>query len=83
MMHWLWTVIIGFIAGSIAKFFMNGSGPSGFLFTAVLGIAGSVLASFLGQSLGWYKDGEIGGMIASVIGAMILLFVYGLVTKKK
>jgi uncharacterized membrane protein YeaQ/YmgE (transglycosylase-associated protein family) len=83
MMHWIVTVIIGFIAGSIAKFFMKGSGPSGFLFTAVLGIAGSVLMSFVGQSTGWYKDGEIAGWIASVVGAMVLLFVYGLVTKKK
>ncbi len=82
MMHWIWTVVIGFIAGSIAKFFMGGKGPSGFLFTAALGIAGSVLASFLGQSMGWYKDGDLAGMIMSVVGAIILLFVYGLVTKK-
>ncbi len=83
MMHWIWTIIIGFIAGSIAKFFMKGTGPTGFLFTAALGIAGSVLASFLGQTLGLYKSGDVAGMIMSVVGAMILLFVYGLITKKK
>ncbi len=83
MMHWIWTVVIGFIAGSIAKFFMGGKGPSGFLFTAVLGIAGSIVATIIGQTMGLYKEGSPAGMIASVVGAVILLFVYGMVTKKK
>jgi len=81
MMHWLWTILIGFLAGFVAKAVTPGKGPSGFIMTALLGIAGSVLASFAGQSLGWYQAGELTGFIGSVVGAVILLVVYHLATR--
>jgi uncharacterized membrane protein YeaQ/YmgE (transglycosylase-associated protein family) len=74
----LWTIIIGFIAGVIAKFIMPGDNePSGFILTTILGIVGAFVASFLGQALGWYRPGEGAGLIGAVIGAIIVLFVYG------
>jgi len=75
----LWTIIIGFIAGLIAKFIMPGSNePSGFILTTILGIVGAFVATYLGQAVGWYKAGESAGFIGAVVGAVILLFVYGL-----
>ena len=74
----LWTIIIGFIAGVIAKFIMPGDNePSGFILTAILGIVGAFVASYLGQALGWYRPGEGAGLIGAVVGAIIVLFVYG------
>jgi uncharacterized membrane protein YeaQ/YmgE (transglycosylase-associated protein family) len=80
MMSILWTIIIGFIVGVIAKFIMPGdkSEPSGFILTAVLGIVGAFVATYLGQAVGWYGPGESAGFISSVIGAIIVLFIYGL-----
>jgi uncharacterized membrane protein YeaQ/YmgE (transglycosylase-associated protein family) len=76
----LWTIIIGFIAGVIAKFIMPGDNePSGFILTAVLGIVGAFVATYLGQALGWYSPGEGAGLIGAVVGAIIVLFVYHLV----
>ena len=76
----LWTIIIGFVAGVIAKFLMPGSNePSGFILTAILGIVGAFVASFLGQALGWYHPGEGAGLIGAVVGAMIVLLIYGMV----
>jgi uncharacterized membrane protein YeaQ/YmgE (transglycosylase-associated protein family) len=76
----LWTIIIGFIAGVIAKFLMPGDNePSGFILTAVLGIVGAFVATYLGQALGWYHPGEGAGLIGAVVGAIIVLFVYHLV----
>jgi uncharacterized membrane protein YeaQ/YmgE (transglycosylase-associated protein family) len=75
----IWTIIIGFIAGVIAKFIMPGSNePSGFILTTILGIVGAFVATYLGQAVGWYKAGESAGFIGAVVGAVILLFVYGL-----
>jgi uncharacterized membrane protein YeaQ/YmgE (transglycosylase-associated protein family) len=75
----LWTIIIGFIAGLIAKFIMPGSNePSGFILTTILGIVGAFVATYLGQAVGWYKAGESAGFIGAIVGAVILLFVYGL-----
>ncbi|KRR25126.1 GlsB/YeaQ/YmgE family stress response membrane protein [Bradyrhizobium retamae] len=75
----LWTIIIGFIAGVIAKFIMPGDKePSGFILTTILGIVGAFVATYLGQSLGWYRPGEGAGLIGAVVGAIIVLFVYGL-----
>jgi uncharacterized membrane protein YeaQ/YmgE (transglycosylase-associated protein family) len=75
----LWTIIIGFIAGVIAKFVMPGDNePSGFILTTILGIVGAFVASYLGQALGWYRPGEGAGLIGAVVGAIIVLFVYGL-----
>ena len=75
----LWTIIIGFVAGLIAKFIMPGDNePSGFILTTILGIVGAFVATYLGQAVGWYKAGESAGFIGAVVGAVILLFVYGL-----
>ena len=75
----LWTIIIGFIVGLIAKFIMPGSNePSGFILTTILGIVGAFVATYLGQAVGWYKAGEGAGFIGAIVGAVILLFVYGL-----
>lgn len=81
MLHWVWTVLIGFLAGFVAKMITPGKGPSGFIMTAVLGVAGSVAASFIGQRLGWYGAGNTAGFIGSVVGAAVLLLVYHLVTR--
>jgi uncharacterized membrane protein YeaQ/YmgE (transglycosylase-associated protein family) len=73
----LWTIIIGFIAGVIAKFIMPGDNePSGFILTPILGIIGAFVATYLGQALGWYRPGEGAGLIGAVVGAIIVLFVY-------
>lgn len=82
MMHWIWTIVIGFVAGLIAKAITPGTGPSGFWLTALLGIAGSVAASFIGQATGLYSEGQAAGFIASIVGAIVLLVVYHLVTRK-
>jgi len=79
----LWTILIGFVAGLIARALMPGPNPMGFILTAVLGIVGAVVANFLGRSLGWYGEGQGAGLVASVVGALIVLFVYGLVAKRK
>lgn len=80
----LWTIIIGFIAGVIAKFIMPGDNePSGFILTTILGIVGAFVASYLGQAVGWYRPGEGAGLIGAVVGAIIVLFVYGLVAGRQ
>jgi len=74
----LWTIIIGFIAGVVAKFIMPGDNePSGFILTTILGIVGAFVATYLGQALGWYRPGEGAGLIGAVVGAIVVLFVYG------
>lgn len=73
-MHILWTIIIGFIVGIVARFLMPGRDVMGFVFTTLLGIVGALIAQFLGQGLGWYGEGEPAGFIASVVGAMVVLF---------
>lgn len=82
MMHLIWTVLIGFVAGMIAKAVTPGDGPSGFFMTAVLGIAGSIAATYLGEMLGLYHAGNVAGFFASVVGAIILLSVYSLLKRK-
>lgn len=80
----IWTIIIGFLAGLVAKFIMPGSNePSGFILTTILGIVGSILASYLGQALGWYKAGEGAGFIGAVVGAIVLLAIYGFVAGQR
>lgn len=81
MMHWIWTILIGFVAGLIAKW-ITGGGPSGFWLTAILGIAGALAATYIGQLLGWYPEGHPAGFIASVLGATVLLVLYHLVARK-
>jgi uncharacterized membrane protein YeaQ/YmgE (transglycosylase-associated protein family) len=75
----LWTLIIGLVVGAIAKFLMPGKDPGGFIVTMLIGVAGALLAGFLGRALGWYANpGEGPGIIASVIGALLLLMLYRL-----
>ena len=69
-------IIIGLVVGALAKFIMPGKDPGGIIITILLGIAGSVVATFLGRTLGWYRPGEGAGFIASLIGAIILLAIY-------
>ena len=80
----LWTIIVGFIVGVIAKFIMPGdkSEPKGFILTTLLGIVGAAVATYLGQVIGWYKAGESAGFIGAVVGAIILIFVYGLIAAR-
>lgn len=82
MLHLLWEAIIGLIVGAIAKFLMPGKDPGGIWITMAIGIAGSILASFLGRALGWYAPGESAGFIMSIIGALILLVIYRLLKGK-
>jgi uncharacterized membrane protein YeaQ/YmgE (transglycosylase-associated protein family) len=80
----IWTIIIGFLAGVIAKFIMPGDNePSGFILTALLGIVGAFVATYLGQALGWYGPGEGAGLIGAVIGAIIVLAVYAMVAGRR
>lgn len=80
----IWTIIIGFVAGVIAKFIMPGDNePAGFILTAILGIVGAFVATFLGQALGWYRADEGAGLIGAVVGAIIVLFVYGMIAGRR
>jgi uncharacterized membrane protein YeaQ/YmgE (transglycosylase-associated protein family) len=83
MFHLIGVVVIGLIAGVIAKLIMPGKDPGGIIITIVLGVAGALLATFLGRLIGWYEAGESGGLIAGVIGAIILLAIYRLIKKKQ
>ncbi|HWH48029.1 MAG TPA: GlsB/YeaQ/YmgE family stress response membrane protein [Burkholderiales bacterium] len=80
----IWTIIIGLVAGVIAKFIMPGTKnePSGFVLTTILGIVGAFVASYLGQALGWYAPGQGAGLIGAVVGAVIVLFVWGVFAKR-
>ena len=81
----LWTIIIGFVAGLIAKFLLPGNKnePSGFILTTLLGIAGAFVATYLGQALGWYKAGEGAGIIGAIVGAIIVLVVWGIFANRR
>lgn len=78
----IWTILIGLVVGVVARFLKPGSDPMGWIMTAVLGIAGSFFAQFLGAQLGFYQAGQSAGFIASVIGAILLLVIWGLIAKK-
>jgi uncharacterized membrane protein YeaQ/YmgE (transglycosylase-associated protein family) len=79
----IWTIIIGFVAGVIAKFVTPGNNePSGFILTTILGIVGAVVATFLGQGLGWYGPGEGAGLIGAAVGAIIVLVVWGFLRRR-
>lgn len=83
-MGFLWTLIIGLVVGAIAKLIMPGRDPGGIFVTMLLGVAGAVLAGFLGRALGWYSNpGQGPGIIASVIGAIILLLIYRLLVGRR
>jgi uncharacterized membrane protein YeaQ/YmgE (transglycosylase-associated protein family) len=80
----LWTIIIGFIAGVIAKLITPGPNePSGFILTTILGIVGAFVATYLGQAVGWYRAGEGAGLIGAVVGAVIVLVVWGLIAGRR
>ncbi len=80
----IWTLIIGLVVGALAKLIMPGRDPGGIIVTMLLGIAGSLVASFIGHALGWYRSGSSGpGIVASVIGAMILLAIYRLAIHRR
>lgn len=82
-MHILWMLIIGLVIGALAKFIMPGKDPGGILITMLIGVAGSLIAGFLGRSLGWYNQGESAGIIASIVGSLILLAGYRAVIGRK
>jgi uncharacterized membrane protein YeaQ/YmgE (transglycosylase-associated protein family) len=77
---WITWILIGLVAGAIAKLIMPGKDPGGCIVTILLGIGGAVIAGFLGQQLGWYRQGEGAGFIAAIVGALILLGIYRLVS---
>ena len=80
----IWTIIIGFLAGVVAKFIMPGKNePSGFILTTLLGIVGAFLATWLGQALGWYRPGEGAGFIGAIVGAIIVLFIWGMIAGRR
>ena len=81
-MTFLWMVLVGLVVGVIAKMLMPGRDPGGALVTILLGIAGSVIAGVLGRSVGWYAEGQPAGFVASIIGAILILFVYRSITRR-
>ena len=79
----LWTIVIGFVAGVLAKIITPGPNePSGFIMTTILGVIGAVVATYLGQSLGWYRPGEGAGFIGATVGAVIVLLVWGMMQRR-
>jgi uncharacterized membrane protein YeaQ/YmgE (transglycosylase-associated protein family) len=78
----IWTILIGFIVGLIAKMLTPEKEPSGFFITAGIGILGSIIATYLGQFIGWYRAGETAGFIGALVGAIILLAIYHAVVRK-
>lgn len=80
----IWTIIIGFVAGVIAKFITPGPNePSGFILTTILGIVGAFVATWLGQTLGWYAPNEGAGLIGAVVGAIIVLVIWGMISSRR
>jgi len=82
-MHILWMLIIGLVVGALAKLVMPGKDPGGVFVTILIGVAGALIAGFLGRSLGWYGEGEGAGFIASLIGAVILLAGYRMIVGRR
>ncbi len=77
----IWTILIGFVVGMLAKMLTPGRDPSGFFITIIIGVAGSLLATFLGRSLGWYQVGETAGFLAALVGSIILLLLYRVIKR--
>jgi len=84
-MEIVWTVVIGLLAGIVAKFLHPGSSnePSGFVLTAILGIVGAIAATYLGQAVGWYRPGEGAGFIGAVVGAILILVIWGIIARRR
>jgi len=80
---WLVIIVLGGIAGGIAKLLMPGKDPGGCIITILLGIAGALLAGYLGKMVGWYQEGETGGFIAAIVGAFLILLIYRLVLGRR
>jgi uncharacterized membrane protein YeaQ/YmgE (transglycosylase-associated protein family) len=78
----IWTILIGFVAGLVARAIKPGDDSAGFIVTTLIGIAGSLVATYAGQAMGWYTAGQGAGFIASVVGAIVLLYIYALVRRK-
>jgi uncharacterized membrane protein YeaQ/YmgE (transglycosylase-associated protein family) len=77
------TLIIGLLAGAVARFLMPGRDPAGFIVTMVLGVIGAFVATYLGRMIGWYNEGEAAGFIGAVVGALIVLFIYRLIAGRR
>ena len=80
---WIAWIIIGAIAGAIAKAIMPGRDPGGCIVTILLGICGAALAGFIGNQLGWYKQGQGAGFIAAIVGAIVILFIWRLIARRR
>lgn len=78
----IWTIIVGFFVGLLARVLLPGKDPAGFIVTSVVGILGSFVAAYIGQTLGWYLPGEGVGLLASILGAMIVLVVFRIIRGK-
>jgi uncharacterized membrane protein YeaQ/YmgE (transglycosylase-associated protein family) len=81
-MNLLWTIIIGFAVGAIAKLLMPGRDGGGIILTILLGIAGSFIATYLGQHFGWYREGQPAGFIGAILGAILILIVFRLIRRR-
>lgn len=79
----IWMLLVGLVVGAIAKLMMPGKDPGGFVVTMLLGVAGALVAGFLGRALGWYREGDPVGLFASIIGAVILLALYRMVSRSR
>lgn len=79
----IWALIVGLVVGAVAKLLMPGRDPGGFIVTMLLGVAGALIATWVGRQLGWYGEADAAGFIASVIGAMVLLLIYRLVVRRR
>lgn len=78
----IWALIVGLVVGFVAKLLMPGRDPGGFIITALLGVAGSLVATWAGRQFGWYGEGDAAGFIAAVLGAMLILLIYRLVARR-
>jgi uncharacterized membrane protein YeaQ/YmgE (transglycosylase-associated protein family) len=85
MMWIIWTIVIGFVAGVLAKFITPGDThePQGFILTTILGIAGAFVMTYLGQALGWYQEGQSTGFIGATLGAILILLVWGFIASRR
>ena len=78
----LWTIIIGLIAGALARLIVPGTEPGGFIISIILGIVGALVATYIGKAMCWYQPGESAGLIGATLGAILVLFLYHLIRRK-
>ena len=78
----IWAIIVGLVAGALARLIVPGKQPGGFIVTIILGIVGALLATFLGKALGWYEPGESAGLIGATLGAILVIIVYNMIRKR-